>query len=489
MEILAIYPRNKTLSGMNHFPLGFSTILAVVEKQGHTVNLLDMHNLKISYITLERTLNKTDYSVCLISATSPYIKETRELVNIVKKIRPKCITIIGGVGVSDIPEIGLQYTGASAVSTGEAELSLPKALRSIENNQAFIDVDGFCYRDRTGKIILNQRSQIVEDLDLLPFPAYHLFNIDLIATGFYRSRNTKNRTLGIQTSRGCPYACNFCINSVNNNKKCLEEIFHDPDVYFSPKRQRFRSIDNLAQEIKFLKDDYGINQLLLWDETTNSSAKRVFALCDLLEKMEIKWQPSMRIDTCTEKMLKRMKEAGCQYIHFGFETASPKIRKAMNKTINIEKTEKVIKSLNDCNIPFHINFMIGYPGETEETVLESVEFCEKYGFVYSPVYFTLFTNSLLFHTYKKNIQNWDEYFTRIAKSDWQRKLAFNLTNLSDNEIMKLRSWGVSKSICEKMIKNHPMFFKNIVKWLLIKALWIRDRLPGKYTAIVENFIR
>jgi hypothetical protein len=140
------------------------------------------------------------------------------------------------VGVSDIPEIALNYTRADLVSNGEAENVLPPLLKALEERRPCEDLPGFVYR-RGEDIIKQARAAAPNDLDALPYPAYHLFDVDYISTRSYNGRGS--RSLHLMTSRGCPFKCNFCINSVLNDRALLEEI-HGQVQEDASKSQRVR---------------------------------------------------------------------------------------------------------------------------------------------------------------------------------------------------------------------------------------------------------
>src|SRR5713101_6874842 len=432
MNILAVHPPYPGNKQIVYLPLGLGYTTAVAEREGHEVTVLDMHNLRLSYDVLEKTLARREFQACFMGGFAMQVKGMAKVTELIKKVQPDCKVILGGVGVSDIPEIALNYTRADIVSNGEAENVLPPLLKAIEERRACEDLPGFVYR-RGGDIIKQARAAAPDDLDALPYPAYHLFDVDYISTKSYNGRGP--RSLHLMTSRGCPFKCNFCINSVLNNRTLLKEI-HGKVEEEAAKSQRFRSVGSLAKEIEFLRSRYGITDF-----------------------------------------------------HFGVETGSQTLLDLMDKNAKKPAVAQGLISARKVGMDFIANFMVGHPGETESTIRETVDFCKEHKLIFLPAFVTLFPNSKMFHDFAKNITDWDWYFKTLSTIDFNRNLLVNLTKMPQQKLLAMRNWAVAETFSTMLAPKLTGVLHQVLTKLLTVALVISDRCPNSLRMPIRNAIR
>ena len=366
--------------------MGLAQVCSVAEREGHSVRMLDMHNLRLSTATLERELRSQEYQACLMGGFAMQVKDMATVTEAVHRIQPRARVVIGGVGVSDIPEIALRYSKADAVSIGEAELTLPALLKEISSRNLLGDAPGFVYR-RGAEIIRRPKGEVPDDLDSLPRPAYHLFDIEYICRHSYNASGP--RSIHLMTSRGCPFKCSFCINSVLNDKQFLKKL-HGEIEETGPVALRFRSPAAVVDEIQMLRSRYGITDFHFADEEFITHRARLEELCKALEPLGITWSTSGRADWATVNKLGKMKRAGCQYVLFGVESGSQRMLDMMVKNAKIEAVATGLRNARKVGMNFIANFMIGHPGEDRGTVEETVRFCKELRINYLPSYVTLF---------------------------------------------------------------------------------------------------
>jgi radical SAM superfamily enzyme YgiQ (UPF0313 family) len=486
MRILAVHPIYPGNQEIVYLPLGLAGICAVAEREGHEVQVVDMHNLRLRHAELERVLQRTEFQACLMGGFAMQVKEMAVVTRIVKRIQPHCHVILGGVGVSVIPEVVLRYTGADAVSIGEAELTFPPVLRSIVQGRPYEDTTGFVYRDGD-RIVLRPKGPSPEDLDAILWPSYHLFDMDRISRHSFNGRN--GRSMHIMTSRGCPFKCDFCINSVLNSKKIMLEIHGDLVDDGPIKSQRFRSTEGLVEEIEHLRSTYGINDFCFADEEFITNRRRLEEVCTAIEPLGITWSTSGRADWASEDKLWRMKKAGCQYVVFGVESGSQTMLDLMEKKAKVPSVSAGLRAAQRVGMDFIPNFMIGHPGETETTIAESVDFCREHQLVYLPAYVTLFPNSKMFHLVARNIRDWDHYFDRLARVDFSRKLFMNLTELPDRMLKRLRNWAVSDTMATALFPWAKGALHTVLAWMVRAGLVISDRLPNAQRRLIRDLLR
>jgi len=485
MNILAVHPPYPGNKQIVYLPLGLGYTTAVAEREGHEVTVLDMHNLRLSYDVLEKTLARREFQACFMGGFAMQVKGMAKVTELIKKVQPDCKVILGGVGVSDIPEIALNYTRADIVSNGEAENVLPPLLKAIEERRACEDLPGFVYR-RGGDIIKQARAAAPDDLDALPYPAYHLFDVDYISTKSYNGRGP--RSLHLMTSRGCPFKCNFCINSVLNNRTLLKEI-HGKVEEEAAKSQRFRSVGSLAKEIEFLRSRYGITDFHFADEEFITHRRRLEEVCQAIEPLGISWSTSGRADWATEDKLHRMKKAGCTYVLFGVETGSQTLLDLMDKNAKKPAVTQGLISARKVGMDFIANFMVGHPGETESTIRETVDFCKEHKLIFLPAFVTLFPNSKMFHDFAKNITDWDWYFKTLSTIDFNRNLLVNLTKMPQKKLLAMRNWAVAETFSTMLAPKLTGVLHQVLTKLLTVALVISDRCPNSLRMPIRNAIR
>jgi anaerobic magnesium-protoporphyrin IX monomethyl ester cyclase len=438
MNILVVHPQYPGKSDIRYIPLGLAMVSAVAEREGHDVEVLDLLNQALPYSALDKQLKRRRYGLVMAGGFAMQVASMREIVQRVRRLSPGTKVLLGGVGVSDIPEIALDYTGADAVCTHEAELVLPDILRAVQDGRSFDDCLGIVFR-AGDKVVRRPGGSIAEKLEDLPYPAYHLFDIDGIAPHSYNGWGAK-KSIHITSSRGCPFRCTFCINSLLNDREYKTASFGG-DLGGSKKPLRHRSPESVVKEIEFIKDRYGITDFHFADEEFITHTDHLLKMCAALKKVNVTWSTSGRADWVSEVKLAAMKEAGCRYIIFGIESGSQKIVDLMAKKAKVPRVAEGLVACYKVGMRFIPNFMIGYPGETRETIAESVEFCKALKLPYEPAFVTPFPNSRMFHDKKDSMGDWETYFSRLANVDYNASVFAELSDLSADELQSLRQWA------------------------------------------------
>lgn len=444
MKILVVHPHYPGKPEIRYMPLGLATVAGVAEHEGHDVHVCDLLNDSLPYSALERKLRKGNFKLVMAGGFAMQVASMREIVRRVRKCSPGTKVLLGGVGVSDIPEIALDYTGADGVCTHEAEMVLPEMLRAVQDGKSWHHCKGIVFRDDDGKIVKRPGGALPEKLDELPYAAYHLFNIRKIAPRSYNGWGAK-KSIHIMTSRGCPFRCTFCINSLLNDKEYKLEAFGG-ELTGSKKPLRHRSPESVVKEINFLKARYGITDFHFADEEFITHTEHLVEMCAALKTANVTWSTSGRADWVNEVKLRAMKEAGCRFIIFGIESGSQKMVDIMDKRAKVERAAEGLVACYKVGMRFIPNFMIGHPGETKETIAETLEFCKALRLPYSPAYVTPFPNSRMFHENKHKMGDWDAYFEKLANVDYNQQVFAQLSDLSPAELMEARRTGEAETM-------------------------------------------
>ncbi|NQU73530.1 MAG: B12-binding domain-containing radical SAM protein, partial [Candidatus Omnitrophica bacterium] len=222
------------------------------------------------------------------------------------------------------------------------------------------------YRD--GGIKINPLRDPIKDLDSLLRPAWHLFSMRNYRKTLVRADGNKMLSMGLVSSRGCPYDCVFCANSALSQKRVS---------FMSPKR--------FVGELEFLNREYGFTAFDFWDDTFTVNKSHVLGVCDeiLKRNLKINWYARCRIDTVDREVLQLMKKAGCVTLSYGIESGSPRISKVIRKNINLQKAREVVKQSADLGFCVLTFFMAGHPGETAEDLKMTLNLMDEFK-AYSP---------------------------------------------------------------------------------------------------------
>lgn len=263
--------------------------------------------------------------------------------------------MIGGPHTSNMPEQVLSDENVDFIFRNEAEIGFFEFVNELMNNNNFKNVTNLGYK-ADGEIKLNP-VKVIDNLDDIPFPDYELM-------GFERYPKTYKMkyypSASIITSRGCPFPCTFCSAGKVSGKK-----------------YRSRSPANIIKEINLLKQKNKIKEFLIWDDNFSLNKSRVHEFCDLLIKEEINlpWWCSngLRTETLDEELIIKMRNSGLYAIILGIETGTDKIQKDMKKNLDFNEIRRVIEIGYKHGIRMEGFFIIGYPTETREDILETIK--------------------------------------------------------------------------------------------------------------------
>ena len=344
-----------------HTGLGY--IAAVLERDGNEVVILDM-DFHREQSNINRLSSEID--VVGVSATSFTFRQCLDILSRVKSINRETITIMGGAHTIIAMQDILQHEQVDYVIYGEGELTSTNLTRVLRENlrpkrRELANINGLIFRDN-GEIVINPPQLRIKDLNKVPFPAFHLWDM-------------KNYpAYPLITSRGCPYNCVFCSASVIWGATWLP-----------------RSPSNIIEEIKHAQKYYYAKYKLfvVEDDSFNISIPRALEFCEQLikNKIKIEWAcTGIRANLITFELAESMKRAGCVSVNVGIESADPAILKNINKGETLEEITKGINILSKAGIPVSASFVIGNPGDNLETTKRTMEFIKTTPLVNSTFY-------------------------------------------------------------------------------------------------------
>lgn len=339
-------------------PLGIAYMAGVLQENNIDVEILDASAEDMDFKDVEKELLKIKPDLVALTALTPTIGRALETAQVVKETLPDSIVVMGGYHPTFNFIETLEDENVDIVIRGEGEYIMLNLVQALENQSSLHDVKGIVFEDKNSKeIVVNPEAPLIQDLDELPFPA-----LNLLPMKKYRLLDMDTHMTTMITTRGCPMQCSFCSSAAMHGKKIRE-----------------RSVENIVDEIEYLKTNYDIDTIAFMDDTFTLKKRKVMAICDeiLKRNIEIMWGCTSRVDTLDEKLLKKMKETGCITIFIGVESADQQQLDNMCKNTTIAKIENAFKIAHKLKIRTIASVALGMPGDTKEIMNKTVKFVHK----------------------------------------------------------------------------------------------------------------
>jgi radical SAM superfamily enzyme YgiQ (UPF0313 family) len=338
-------------------PLGLAYLAAVLEKEGHSVRIIDAQALGISQPQIKREIAKDQPDILGVTSTTASIWEALAIVKAARETCPGAITVLGGPHATFLPtEVLRKCPQLDVVCVGEGERTILELAQTIKRKETLSSVRGIVYRSGD-QIVKTSPQPLIDDLDFLPFPARHLLPMNR-----YTILGEKAIIGHIMSSRGCPFNCTFCASS-----------------FLFGKKFRGRSPRNVVDEIEEVVSQYNPQSIEFSDDEFTLDRKRVEGICEEIKRrsLSIPWACSSRVDTISRELLRRMKEAGCTLIYYGVESGSQRILNLMRKGTTIKQAIDAIRWTKEVGIETLASYILGFPGETKKDIEKTITFAKK----------------------------------------------------------------------------------------------------------------
>ena len=352
MRVLLInphYPIDETPTP----PLGLAFLGASLEKSGAAVRILDFVVYPYSREFLKKEIDAFQPDVIGATAVTMTVDHALEVIRDSRALAPNAFTVMGGPHVTFRAEESLaECPELDGIVLGEGESTLVELCDTLERHGDLSGVAGIVYR-HGGGIRRTAERPLCPHIDDLPMPARHLLPL-----GRYRALNL---SISMTTSRGCPYPCIFCVGRKMVGAKV-----------------RYRNPKLVVDELEAI-GRLGFHQVNLADDLFTANDAHCHGVCDEIIRrgLDVHWTSFARVDTVSLPVLKKMKAAGCTAVSFGFESGNAEILKTIRKKITLAQVEQAVAMCNEAGIIPHGSFILGLPGETPETVAETLSFGEK----------------------------------------------------------------------------------------------------------------
>ena len=483
-------------------PMGSMFIIQSLREDGHDVDFFHIDYHRHTHQEILDYFKNHKYDAVGISAVvSTAYAYTKYITDLIYDSNPECIIFLGG-GLAASSNVLLEKTKVKYCIIGDGELISKNLIKSIEQNKTSDEdikkIKGITFRDSKGEIIftgygkpLTAENLLLPDYTILEKDgsidhyiaeqAVHRFHPD-------REQETKTKSAFVLTSKGCVARCTFC--------------------HRFEKGYRVMPVQKIINYMLFLRKEYGVNFIYVGDENFGSYKDSTKDLVELMGKHGFKWSAAgVRAHTVDYEMLKFWKDNGCESILYGIESGSHKMLQVMEKKITREANLKAIKATYEAGLPTIIQYVIGMPGETDQTIEESYDFLkesikyypdnfrDQYDFVTSINYAQALPGTPLYEYAReqgyigKSTDEEEQYLINISDKDAYDVEHF--INYTKQPLLKVYSWR--HLIKWKIWRDHARINLkiNLSKFTIIVGLLsmlLKKIYPFKFNSKLEKIL-
>ena len=399
-------------------PLSLAWVAGVTKNAGHDVTIIDARTLRLSKDDVVDRLRHFKPDMVGFMVTTYMFRETMEWAQHIKA-KLKVPIIFGGYNMRVYPKESLMNEVADFGCVNSALVTVPRLLEELEGSRRFDDVPSLVYKADGGKLIQTPPLDTEENFADYPMPWR-----DSLPNELYEEFPTERKNFTVMvTSKGCPMHCTFC------------EAGQTP---YNP-----RTVEQVVDEMEYCSKNLGVREIDIFDYEFTLNKKRTRAICKEIKKrnLDILWACRSRIDSVNEEALREMASAGCGRIYYGIESGVQWVLDEVNKGITLKQIEETIHLTKHFGIRPLGFFLTGTPGETRQTLEETINFAKKLDLDY--IQFSKLTAKPLTGLWRDLVQNtgydyWKEY---ILGNTVEAALPRPWTELTNEEIDKLTKWA------------------------------------------------
>ncbi len=338
-------------------PVSLATAAAVLREQSMEVKLVDGSVEDIDVAGLRQVISEWEPALVVINTATPSIDSDVAVASLVKEARPQAKSLAIGIHPSALPVSCFEMDANLDMAVrGEPEFTIRDAALALRDGSELGSVAGLSWRDGAGVIHENEKRSFIADLDELPFPAW-----DLVDTRLYSLPFSGKPFLLVATARGCPYGCTFCANK----------------IYYGA-RLRKRSPQRIVDEMQWAGKQFGIRDFLIWSESfTNDQEYAMETAAEITQRgLDVDWVCNSRVDTVSAELLKEIKAAGCWMIGYGIESGDQNVLDSVRKGTTLAQSVNAVRMAQEAGLEVTGHCILGFPGETEQTMQETIDFAK-----------------------------------------------------------------------------------------------------------------
>ena len=462
--------------GGDMIPLGIACLAGYLREKGYGVGVLDCPTLRIDADKVYEIIKQKDPAIIGFSTTTYALTRAIDIADKIRNKLPTKLTVIGGshtnvAGIETANEYGNYFDIIAYGLDGEYIIHniVKKYSENNFNRDLFLkdfqtleNIKGIIFK-KNNVAVRNKPSEVIENLDDLPFPARDLFPTEryMPLPNNYKQLPATNMIV----IRGCPYFCTFCDQAGTGARR--------------------RSPHKVIEEIKNCVENYGIREISFWDDTMSYHKKWMNEFCNLLieAKLDIIWSCYAAVNTVNQEILYLMKKAGCWNIFYGYETGVPELAeniKTNRKNKSMEYMMKVARWTKNAGIEVRGSFMIALPGENPELAEQTIQDAIKLDPEYAQFSITTpYPGTALYDEIKKG--KWG----KLTTEDFSEFQGWNVVFLPEGyknkeEVMKMN---------RKAFRTFYLRPRYIIKAILnIRSLEDIKRYFIGFKALVKGFV-
>lgn len=342
------------------FPFFLAYATALLRLKNKQVKLIDSIAEGIDYQETVKKVKLGNPNLIVVEISTPSFENDLKIIQGISVSLPGSQIAVCGPHASVFPkELLTKYDFIDYVLIGEYEYTLLDLVDCLKNNRNLDFVSGLAFRN--GKeVVVNNQGQTIKDLDKLPWPEREDVPIYKYNDGF---AGLPVPNVQVWTSRGCPFNCIYCLW---------------PQTIYRERKYRKRNPKDVVDEVEYLIKKYGFKAVYFDDDVFNIDKKHVLAICEEIKSrgIRIPWAAMARIDLMDEELLRSMSQSGLYAIKYGVESSDKKILNFCKKDLNFKKVNSTIKLTKKFGIKIHLTFCLGLPGETRQSIEETLKFIQ-----------------------------------------------------------------------------------------------------------------
>ena len=434
-------------------PVSLAMIGAVLERDSHDVRIIDCPARRMGLRRLRAEVRAFSPGLIIWSTGTPSIDGDLGLARILKETAPDIVTAVFGTHVTVLDRRCMQqFAHVDVIIRNEPEETARELAAQLDRGGSLSDIAGITFRDRSGRITAAPARPFIDDLDRLPFPAWHH-----ITPGNYSLPMKGRPFLIVAPQRGCPFGCSFCT--------C--------QTYYGSKLRK-QSVDRVVAEIAYDADRFGVRDFFFWSETFVLDKRYVADLCRALIRScpDVSWTCNSRVDTVDEGLLKLMAQAGCWMISYGIESAEQEVLDRAGKGTTPDQARKAVAWARRSGIRTAGHFMFGLPGETAASMERTAAFSRELGLDLAQFYCSVpFPGSRLYELAERGGWVRDDDFSRFR----QDSAVMELPTVDARSVDRCRSRAYRAFYCNPSVL---LRLSSLLNYRSLRAAWetVRDFL-------------
>lgn len=425
------------------FPFFLAYATSLLEKNGFEVRLADGIAERIGLEEFLKRIGAYKPDLVVYEVSTPSIDHDLQVARQTKERLGKSVKVLFcgphfGMYNSEFLE---SNHDVDMVIQGEYEFTLLEVLQKMRRKEPVEDVKGLILRDRSGRIVVNDRRPLHEDLDEFPWPARSQLRMEKYCD---MADTLPAPSLQMWASRGCPYHCVFCAW---------------PQIMYDSSRYRVRDPKDVVDEMEWCIGKYGFKSVYFDDDTFNIGKTRMLRICEEIKtrRLNVPWAIMARADGMDREILSAMRGSGLIALKYGVESGVQEILNNTGKSLDLQRVKETVEMTRELGIKIHLTFTFGLPGETLETIGKTIDLAMELdpdSLQFSIV--TPFPGSKYFealdkkgYILTKDWDNYDGYNRAVIRTD-------HLTSAELETALRKANRRWKKHVLFRMLKNEPV---------------------------------